>query len=102
MYNRYVPQPDGSFQRNRMQEQGRSKAPQPQPAPPPPAQPYEPPPTPKKPTQSFGIGEFFRGLLPQGLDTADLLIILLILLMAADCEEDRNDALLTLALYFFM
>lgn len=30
------------------------------------------------------------------------MIVLLLLLMAGDCAEDRNTALLTLALYFFM
>lgn len=100
MYNRYIPQPDGSYQRNRMQDQNRPKPPPPTPSPLPPCDP--PPPSPMKPPQSFGILDFFKKLLPQGLDTADLLVILLILLMAGDCEEDRNSALLTLALYFFM
>jgi len=30
------------------------------------------------------------------------MIVLLLLLMAGDCTEDQNTALLTLALYFFM
>lgn len=101
MYNRYVPQADGSYQRNRVQDTVPKKAPPPAPPPknipsPPPCDPPSPPP------KSIGIGNFFKQLLPQGIDTADLLIILLILLMAGDCEEDRNYALLTLALYFFM
>lgn len=105
MYNRYVPQSDGSYQRNRMQDTIPRKAP-PQPSPPrpvpPPIPPAPPCDTPQAPPKNMGIGNFFKQLLPQGLDTADLLIILLILLMAGDCEEDRNYALLTLALYFFM
>lgn len=100
MYNRYIPQADGSYQRNRMQEPVHGKPS------PPPVQPVTTPPShepvPAPPPTNMGIGNFFRQLLPQGLDTADLLIILLILLMAGDCEEDRNYALLTLALYFFM
>ena len=52
--------------------------------------------------QHSGIGSFFRHLLPKDLDTGDLLIILLLLLMAGDCVEDQNTALLTLALYLFM
>lgn len=97
MYNRYIPQADGSFQRNRMQDQ--SKHPQPSPPPPP----VTPPPQPQhRPSQGIGIWDFFRQLLPRELDTADLLIILLLLLMAGDCQEDKNSALLTLALYFFM
>ncbi len=30
------------------------------------------------------------------------MVVLLILLMAGDCQEDQNTALLTLALYFFL
>jgi len=48
------------------------------------------------------ITGFFKNLLPKDLETADLFIIILLLLMAGDCEEDKNTALLTLALYFFM
>ena len=47
----------------------------------------------------------FQGLndyLPKGFDTGDLIIILLLLLMAGDCEEDKNNAILTIALYFLM
>ena len=35
-------------------------------------------------------------------DTGDLLIVLLLLLMAGDCPEDQNTALLTLAIYLFL
>ena len=93
MYNRYVPQADGSYRRNQMEDK--------HPPPPPqiiPEQPCKTPPS-KKPE---GILGFLKQLLPGNLDTADLLIILLILLMAGDNEKNRNDALLTLALYFFM
>ena len=45
---------------------------------------------------------FIRRLLPKGFDTGDLIVVLLLLLMAGDCEEDRNNAILTLALYFIM
>lgn len=47
-------------------------------------------------------GGFLQQLLPRDLDTGDLLIIVLLLLMAGDCQEDRNTALLTLALYLFL
>ena len=49
-----------------------------------------------------GIPDFFRHLLPKDLDTADLMIIILLLLIAGDREDERNNALLTLALYFFL
>lgn len=52
--------------------------------------------------QGTGILGFLKDLLPKDFDTGDLLIILLILLMAGDCPEDQNTALLTLALYVFL
>ena len=109
MYNRYIPQPDGSYRRNRIPEPHTPK-----PAPPPPKQESctpPPPPPPKqdrrqaqhKPCkQEEPLGGFLRQLLPKDFDTGDLIVILLLLLMAGDCEEDRNNALLTLALYFMM
>ena len=110
MYNRYIPQPDGSHHRRRMEEPGKP-APKPQNQEP---SPYpEPIPEPPKPPNKecshaparqdgLGLGSFFRQLLPKELDTGDLLILLLLLLMAGDCEEDRSNALLTMALYFLM
>ena len=103
MYNRYIPQPDGSFRRNTMEDK-RSVSPPPKPDSPPQ---FSPPPGQAPPPNTNtgkpeGLLGFMKQLLPQNLDTADLLIILLILLMAGDCEENRNNALLTLALYFFM
>ena len=106
MYNRYVPQPDGSFRRNavadRPQQSQQKSAPrlQPQPQPAPPSCEPEPAPRPQKQVQS--IGSFIKQLLPKGFDTADLLIVLLLILMAGDCEEDQNTALLTLVLYLFL
>lgn len=49
-----------------------------------------------------GFFSFLKNLLPRELDTGDLMIILLLLLMAGDNEESRNNALLTLALYFLL
>ena len=48
------------------------------------------------------MGSFLKNLLPKDFDTGDLFVVLLLLLMAGDCPEDQNLALLTLALYFFM
>jgi len=118
MYNRYIPQPDGTYRRSKVPDQKPHRPPPPPPAQtcppasapempgrescPPPKPPHRPDP-PQPPCQKDGgIFSFFRQLLPRELDTSDLLIILLLLLMAGDCEEDRNNALLTLALYFFM
>ncbi len=118
MYNRYIPQPDGSFRRNRMPDQSRP-APQRKPrqepprCAPPPQEPCPPPPKPIPPKQEPGrhwqdkspqgsVGSFLRQLLPKDFDTSDLIVVLLLLLMAGDCPEDQNTALLTLAIYLFL
>ena len=101
MYNRYIPQPDGSYRRNPMPEQKQSQPRQaPRSSPPPPA-PIQAPPI-QHPPQSEPILGFLRQLLPQGFDTGDLIIVLLLLLIAGDSQESRNHALLTLALYFIL
>ncbi len=97
MYNRYIPKDDGSFQKRSVPEQRRA-APTTKAAEPVPETKPSPPPTP----QHRSAGSFLKNLLPKSFDTGDLFIVLLILLMAGDCEEDQNTALLTLALYFFM
>lgn len=125
MYNRYIPQPDGSYRRSRMSE---PKPPEP-PRPPYPLEPADKPappcqtpapspaqhkhPQPCRPERCHrnrkdsapagtDIGSSFKNLLPKDFDTGDLLIVLLLLLMAGDCAEDQNTALLTLALYLFL
>lgn len=96
MYNRYIPQSDGSYRRNRMQDQKPPAKPAPQPT----AEQFEPSPAP--PPKPMGAGDFLRRLLPKNLDTEDLLIIVLLLLMTGDGKEEKNTALITLALYFFL
>ena len=102
MYNRYVPQSDGSYQRNRIQDPRHVMPPQKQEK----LQnkPCSPPvcPPPDSDGCSTGALPFLRQLLPKEFDTGDLLIVLLLLLMAGDCEEGKSNALLTLALYFFL
>ena len=101
MYNRYIPKTDGSFQKHAVPEPAHTRTPIPTPPQPPP--PPDPPSVSiHKPTQDgTGLG-FLRNLLPKQFDTGDLIIVLLLLLIAGDCEENQNSALLTLALYFFM
>ena len=129
MYNRYIPQPDGSFRRSRIPEQS---PPPPQPPRPPepdypkpepcaqeypsvpagkpvprprpnrrPQRPPCPPPRTEYPRYD-SVGQFLKNLLPKDFDTSDLLIVLLLLLMSGDCQEDQNTALLTLVLYLFL
>ena len=99
MYNRYIPQQDGSHKRNRMEE-APVKMPPPQ-APPHPPAPPQPSHESTCPTAG-NIGTFLRRLIPRDFDTGDLIVVLLLLLMAGDNEENRNTALLTMALYCFL
>ena len=121
MYNRYIPQNDGTYCRRSVpepqKEPPRPKPPEkPQTPPPPPPPPPLPcqnciqqphprrrPPQPRQePSPNIGIGSFLKQLLPRDFGTEDLLIVLLLLLMAGDCPEEQNSALLTLALYLFL
>ena len=94
MYNRYIPQQDGSFQRR--------PAPDKTPAPPKPQQEPPAPPVPPPAPRPQPAACFLRNLLPREIDTGDLIVVLLLILMAGDCEQERNTALLTLALYFLL
>lgn len=114
MYNRYVPQSDGTYQRNRLPDQippPPKPCPQPErphpvcPVPDPPKRPAPPPrprPRPSRESEGGSITGFLKQLLPKNFDTSDLLVVLLLLLMSGDCQEDQNTALLTLALYLFL
>lgn len=106
MYNRYIPQPDGSYRRNRMQEPRPQRPQKPTPPPPepctPPKQEYAEQKSYTHPAAGNSVQGFLRQLLPRDFDTGDLIVVLLLLLMAGDSEEDRSTAILTLALYFIM
>ena len=103
MYNHYIPQSDGSYRRS-AQPDRRRLAPKPKPEPPqecPPEPPKPAPPSPPCPTPQTGILDFLKSLLPRGLDTADLMIVFLLLLMNKD-DEGGLSPVLTLALYFLL
>lgn len=123
MYNRYIPQPDGTFLRSRMAEPEATSseaAVVPEEAPPKPTS--EPKPEakaqfrqqripsnsrnrrsePRKERSPEGVGNFLRQLLPQNFDTEDLIVVLLLLLMSGDSNDDQNTALLTLVIYLFL
>lgn len=127
MYNRYIPQPDGTYRRSLHPDKEKTpvRCDAPDPMPPfeqpqaeTPRQPTCPPPQPKQRPQgpcrpvspkkgkpepeSMHIGGFLKSLLPRDFDTGDLIVILLLLLMSSDCGEGQNTALLTLALYLFL
>lgn len=117
MYNHYIPQSDGSYRRSsapephrrnppRPQQKPQPPKPEPKPEPPrecapekPPAPPPQPPCKQEKPREN--ILDFLKGLLPREIDTADLMIVFLLLLMNKD-EEDGLSPILTLALYFLL
>lgn len=103
LYNRYIPQSDGTFQKNRMADPRPPQSPRPIPSQPAPPQSEKPcsntVPHSCKNTSASG---FLKQLLPKDFDTGDLLVIILLLLMAGDCEDEKTTVLLTLILYFFM
>lgn len=129
MYNRYIPQSDGSYRRSRVPDNS-PRPPRPSPpqeavkeevCPPdlecreesPKQQPISscqrcphkrqpPKPEPRSTHQEGSVGSFLKQLLPKDFDTGDLLVVILLLLMSGDCADDQNTALLTLALYLFM
>ena len=97
MYNRYIPQSDGSYRRSPTPEQRTPPRPQPQSRPAPPPQPVPPPRPAPEPVTGF-----LRQLLPLHFDTGDLIVVLLLLLIAGDDPESRSNAILTIALYFIL
>ena len=121
MYNRYIPQADGSYRRSAVREpiKGPERKPQ-EPEKPlcsPPEHPAFPPcgpnclaaghcartkPRPKPQKDALGVESFFKQLLPGDFCTEDLFVVLLLLLMYAEGSKDNNTALLTLALYLFL
>ena len=99
LYNRYIPQSDGSFQKNRVADQ---HVPQPlRPSAPPPPETSRPESVPHS-CQHTNAAGFFRRILPKDFDMGDLLIVILLLLMAGDCDDEKTTTLLTLIIYFFM
>lgn len=122
MYNRYIPQPDGSFHRRQVPDPSVPKKGSPLPCPPakpePSAREKQPRnfpsaqcrncPVYRKSTQqepepkASGIGALLHQILPKDFDSGDLMVILLLLLMSSEQSEDQTTALLTLALYLFL
>ncbi|MDD6967937.1 MAG: hypothetical protein PUK18_10670 [Firmicutes bacterium] len=128
MYNRYIPQADGSFRRSRVPEpvnnpqrpderppdrqEAVPKEPAPKPnaafAPQPRSYGYQnhsapsPRNVPYHDSPPVSVGSFLKGLLPQNFDTEDLIVVLLLLLMSGNSSKDQNAALLTLVIYLFL
>lgn len=101
VYNRYIPDADGRFQRTVVEK------PYPTPVPEPPQECLPPQPPMPRPPQPPGCAEkdggFLRKLLPQGFDTGDLLILLILLLLLIDGDEDDTvSVLLTFAAFLLL
>ena len=121
MYNRYIPQPDGTHKRKRAFDQANNTIPLQTICPH-----IERVPE-KTNTYTHGSNEktsvastsenrnnarnkaitqrtnsFLQNIFPRELDAGDLLIIILLLLVSGDCPDEQNNALLTLAIYLFM
>lgn len=96
MYNRYVPDASGVYHSSTVAPPPQPPAPQAsaqQPLPP-------PPPVPEPPVH--GRSGLLSGLLPRSIDTGDLLVLLILLLLVLDGEqEDDLTALLAIAIYLF-
>lgn len=90
MYNRYIPAPDGTYKKHSIS------------APPCPPTPPPEPPQFHKPSGNGNIGHFLGNLLPAGLDTEDLIVVLLLLLISGDCKDGSNTALITMLIYLFL
>lgn len=102
LYNRYVPQADGSYIKTRLPEPEGSEKNYGQ---------EEIPPITFPPPGISGknysgtpapLGHFFRNLFPHNLDTEDLIVILLLLLVSQDGGKNGNRAMLTLGAYLFL
>lgn len=128
MYNRYIPQSDGSFRRSRVPEpparqiqQENNLPAQQEPerrAPAPKAEAsfvpnhhnesHPPRGIPSARSSSYreapapSVGSFLKGLLPQNFDTEDLIVVLLLLLMSGNSGKEQNAALMTLVIYLFL
>jgi len=123
MYNRYIPQSDGTYLRSRIPDSPPRQTVSPEIPPQICTEPETPEVQvrPKMPVscprsnrtmqrngktytkkQSESLGSFLKQLLPNNFDSADLIVVLLLLLISGDSTEDQNTALLTLALYLFL
>lgn len=127
MYNHYIPQSDGSFRRNSVPEPNRRQSPRPQPSHPnPPTQQPRPEPQTPKPEQHAyppqpprqqpepcgeqsescrdpsGMFSFLRRFFPKDMDSTDLIVIVLLLLLCSEEGDGDLAPLLTIALYFLL
>ena len=97
MYNRYVPDAAGVYRQTTV-ETVPDVPDTPQPPLPPPACP--PPPVPAAEPVRRALSGLLERFLPRGMDTGDLLVLLILILLAVDGEEeDSLSVILTIAAF---
>lgn len=101
MYNRYVPDAAGVYRQTTV-ETVPDVPDAPQPPVPPPACPAPPPPPPVPAAEPGrrSLSGLLERFLPRGMDTGDLLVLLILILLAVDGEEeDSLSVILTIAAF---
>ena len=101
MYNRYVPDAAGVYRQTTV-ETVPDVPDAPQPPLPPPACPVPPPPPPAPAAEPVrrSLSGLLERCLPRGMDTGDLLVLLILILLAVDGEEeDSLSVILTIAAF---
>ena len=101
MYNRYVPDAAGVYRQTTV-ETVPDVPDAPQPPLPPPACPVPPPPPPAPAADPVrrSLSGLLERVLPRGMDTGDLLVLLILILLAVDGEEeDSLSVILTIAAF---
>lgn len=101
MYNRYVPDAAGVYRQTTV-ETVPDVPDAPQPPLPPPACPAPPPPPPAPAAEPGrrSLSGLLERFLPRGMDTGDLLVLLILILLAVDGEEeDSLSVILTIAAF---
>ncbi len=101
MYNRYVPDAAGVYRQTTV-ETVPDVPDAPQPPLPPPACPAPPPPPPVPAAEPGrrSLSGLLERFLPRGMDTGDLLVLLILILLAVDGEEeDSLSVILTIAAF---
>lgn len=84
MYNRYVPKPDGTYARKRIYDNETEQSGEQ-----------------SKPV-SDSASHLLQDIIPMNLDSGDLLVILLLLLISGEENSGQINALLTLVIYLFL
>ena len=101
MYNRYIPDAAGVYHPTRVGAEPQTAAPAPPPEPVR-APPAPPPPPPSSPPCAAEHGGFLSRLLPRSIDTGDLLLLLILLMLGVDGEEEVQLSVILTAAAFLL